>query len=147
VSDKFPVKSDVGQMQRQAHSISFKDLEAMEAAAFYKSDWEIVYLPTNKVIYSYKDGEIGGLFYEKAVNYARLIKKGVIFPPIIVSKGNVIIDGQCRHVAYRRAGRKKIPVLRAVGSGNGVILRDKVYKGGRFMKPNELFLMWVPYEY
>ena len=141
----FPVKSDLDPGPEYQYSINLKDLENMENIHVHGTDWEIVYIPTKDIVRRYHD-HIGGLFYEKMINYGRAIKRGCVFPPIIVSADNVILDGQCRHAAHRYAKRKKIACLRAVRDGTGLILKDEVYKGGRFIKANDLSMIWITYE-
>jgi hypothetical protein len=104
------------------------------------SDWEIVYIPIVKI----KPDNLlfSGTFLEKVVNYIKLLYKDYVFPPIIVNSKNKIIDGQCRYYAYKMANKKKIPCLREIKNGSGKLVRNEVYKGGKFVKAREWYLLW-----
>lgn len=64
----------------------------------------------------------------KLLVYIKEIKKGSIFPPIVVSSDKKVIDGTHRLKAYKALGEKKIPALISVGKGTGKVLYDYVFE-------------------
>ena len=56
----------------------------------------------------------------KVLTYMSLIKDGVKFPPVVITKDYVVMDGTHRVAIYRKL-KKKIWVLKQLGKGNGKV--------------------------
>jgi len=87
-------------------------------------DWEIVEVPVKDV----NDPNEGCVQDPKLKVYIKELKKGSVFPPIVLDEKNEVLDGTHRLHAYKRAGKKKVPALRAVGKGTGKVVRDKYFE-------------------
>lgn len=64
--------------------------------------------------------------------YMKLLRKGRLFPPIILDERNWVVDGTHRLHAYRRLDRKTIPAIKPVSLGTGKVVSDSVYKNIEF---------------
>lgn len=104
-----------------------------DKAEFCEKNWEIVWLPIAKV-------EQDGRVWAKIRGLTTKLLKGSIFPPIILGENKEIMDGEHRILAYKLAGKKSIPVLRAIGEGNGRIVKDNVYSRLKLSKKKRFYL-------
>lgn len=109
-----------------------KAIELITSQIKEPQDWECKLVDIKKVT----DPVLAKFQSPKLNMYIQLLKKGAIFPPVVVTNDYQVIDGTHRFNAYLRLKRKKIPVLRALGKGSNQV-KDSVYNklGGKFVAP------------
>lgn len=86
--------------------------------------------------------------------YVKLLQEGRVFPPVVLDEKNWVVDGTHRLHAYKRLGRKYVPVIKPTGKGTGKV-KDLIYKKGKFVEMTEApvclgcgsNMTFVPYGY
>ena len=71
----------------------------------------------------------------KVEAYIKLMKEGVIFPPIVVDHDYLILDGWHRWLAITALKKNKTPLLKMVGGGSSKILKDDCFSSGIWTIP------------
>lgn len=61
-----------------------------------------------------KEGNIARELYktnEHVLQFVSLLKRGILFPPIVLNKNNYLSDGMHRLTAYKLLGKRKIEFI------------------------------------
>lgn len=115
----------------EANAVDYTNL--LPLIAPHKRDWVIEWCEVDKIHPTVVENQKPR--GEKIEVYMKLMKQGVVFPPIVVDENYLILDGWHRWLSVTNLHKKKTPVIKSVGVGTNKILRDECFQGGSFTLP------------
>lgn len=86
-------------------------------------NWEIVEISLSDLVLPPQVKPYG----RKLQTYIRLLEENKMLPPIVVNEKNEVIDGMHRYQANFYLGSEKVPVIRRIGTGLGLVLKDEYF--------------------
>jgi hypothetical protein len=110
--------------------MNFKEF-LVDSVDGHDKDWELVMIPVSEPF----DPFAQKIQKAKLKVYVKELKKGSLFPPIVVDEKNEVIDGTHRLRAHKVAKYRKILAMRPIGKGTGQLLGEM--PRGDFFIPSE----------